>query len=83
MPNAPSELQKTFHTADAMPGELLVKFKQPRSSSQMLGKASRYKARLKSAFTNIGVEHWVLNDSVDLAQTIESLKNDPDVLIVE
>jgi len=48
-------------------------------------KFTKFKSKVKQRklFTHLGIEHWKLNKSVDLKSTIEQLKADPDVLLVE
>jgi len=63
--------------------ELLVKFKNPSFQTKSGKSRSRYKARSKVRFRSLGIEHWKLNKSQDLATVIQTLKADPNVAIVE
>ncbi|MDH5256577.1 MAG: S8 family serine peptidase [Gammaproteobacteria bacterium] len=81
-------------TSDHVAGELLILFKgnQPNSpvdannsvfQSLIKRKASKYKVRKRKVISKKGIEHWKLDDSVNLQTIIKELKSDPDVLLVE
>ena len=74
---------KRFTNDEVIPGELLVKFKQPLTRSKARAKAGRYKARSKSQFRNLGIEHWKLDSTQNLRQVIAELEADPNVVLVE
>jgi len=80
-PNVSSK--KQVLSADIVPGELLVKFKQPFTSNKTRAKAGRFKARSKSQFKALGIELWKLDKSQNLENTIAQLQADPSVALVE
>jgi len=81
--NAVVSAKKSFLSADAVPGELLVKFKQPLTSNKARAKAGRFKARSKARYKALGVELWKLDNSQNLQNTIAELQADPNVALVE
>ena len=75
--------KKSFLSADVVPGELLVKFKQPLASNKVRAKAGRFKARSKARYKALGIELWELDNSQNLQKTIAALQSDPNVALVE
>lgn len=66
-----------------IPGELLVKFREPITDSVVQGKSRFYKARVKSRNTTIGYERWKIGAQDNLLDVINELKTDPSIAIVE
>jgi len=64
-------------------GELLIKFSDYSNHQRRSKIRSKAAARVKSEFNSFGVEHWKLTGDRSLAQTIESLQQNPDVEFVE
>jgi len=67
----------------AVPGELLIKYKQPVPQARAKARATKHKARRKSLGRKLGIEHWVLDKSQNTQQVIAELKQDPNIAIVE
>jgi len=78
-------------TSDHKPGAILSKPGDRLSQSLIVkqlkkrirNKITQYKVNNRKIYSNLGIEHWKLSKSQNLQKTIQQLKADPDVLVVE
>ena len=76
-----------FHCAQALehavPGEILVQFKESASGKQKAGLRQQYKASVKTRYRRLPIEHWKLDQDHDVQQLLDTLSSDPNVVFAE
>jgi len=66
-----------------VPGEILVKFREPIPDAVTKGKAQHYKAKIKRIDSDFGIEHWKIDETKSINDVINALQADPAIAIVE
>lgn len=78
-----------FHTAEVsaalgyVPGEVLVQYKTTAKQKAKIGLLQRHRAKLKQRFQHLPIEQWQLPSDLSVVSAIQSLKDDPNVAVVE